>query len=258
MRRPWVLGNWKMHGDVAGNLLRLQALSTQDCAGIDVAIAPPLIYFAQAQAILAGSAVKLAAQEVSAHEQGAWTGQHAASMLRDFDCELVLAGHSECRQQGRSDEEVGQQLRRILEQGLRAVLCVGETLAEYEAGLGMAVVRRQLQSLFEVPEELARRALIAYEPVWAIGTGQVATPEHAQTVHQAIRACVAQRSPSWAQALPVLYGGSVKVDNVASLMSQADVDGVLVGGASLKAGEFIKIIELSRQAKSVPGTREEV
>ncbi len=237
-----------MHGDRAGNEARLQALCSgvATLSGVQVAIAPPLVYFDQVQRSLSGASIRLAAQEVSEHELGPWTGQHAAVMLQDFSCALVLAGHSECRQAGRTDEQVARQLQCIVAHGMQPVLCVGETLAEYDAGETLSVVERQLQSLLVLSPEDWRRVLIAYEPVWAIGSGRVATPAHAQHVHAAVRAWLARQQAQVAMAVPLLYGGSVKVENATALLSQPDVDGVLVGGASLKADEFL---QLCRQAE---------
>ncbi len=243
-----------MHGDHAGNALRLQALcrGVATLSGVQVAIAPPLIYFDQVQRSLSGTSIRLAAQEVSEHELGPWTGQHAAVMLRDFSCALVLVGHSECRQAGRTEAQVAQQLLRVVAQDMQPVLCVGESLAEYDAGETLAVVERQLQALQVLSVPDWQRVLIAYEPVWAIGTGRVASPAHAQEVHAAVRAWLVRQQPQMAAEIPLLYGGSVKVENAAALLSQADVDGVLVGGASLKAEEFLQLCQQAERCWQSP------
>ncbi|NNM52837.1 MAG: triose-phosphate isomerase [Pseudomonadales bacterium] len=250
MRQRWVIGNWKMHGRRQQNAQLIhEIISVPLWPGLCVAVAPPAIYLQQVHELLIGSGVVLAAQMVSEYEQGAHTGQCAAGMLADMGVQLVLAGHSECRHAGQTDAQVALQVKRVLEQGMSVVLCVGETLEQHERGETLDVVRKQLEVIAGLGAEVANRLLLAYEPVWAIGTGRVASPGHAQWVHQALRSTLAKSlGEPWAMT-PILYGGSVKADNAAELLSQLDVDGVLVGGASLKASEFLSLCRLAAQAR---------
>lgn len=240
-RKRLVIGNWKMHGDSAFNSELLAGLRTgiaqvQHC---DVAVCVPFPYLYQTQSLLEGSGVSWGAQDVSQHEKGAYTGETAASMLADFACRWVLVGHSERRTyHGETDAVVAAKAAAALGAGLTPVVCVGETLQEQEAGQTQAVIDRQLAPVLALGAEALNRLVIAYEPVWAIGTGRSATPEQAQEVHAFIRS---RLEAAGAGAVRVLYGGSVKGSNAASLFAMPDIDGALVGGASLVASEFLSI-----------------
>ena len=239
-RARLVLGNWKMHGSLAENAALLAALRAADTnSRSQVGVCVPFPYLAQAAQALQGSAVTWGAQDVSVHEKGAYTGEVSAAMLKDFACRWVLAGHSERRAyHGETDQAVADKARAALQSGLTPVVCVGETLDEREAGQTLAVIRRQLAPVLALGADAVARMVLAYEPVWAIGTGRSATPEQAQEVHAAIRAELAALG---APQVQVLYGGSVKGANAASLFAMADIDGALVGGAALVAEEFLRI-----------------
>ncbi|HET6591676.1 MAG TPA: triose-phosphate isomerase [Xanthomonadales bacterium] len=244
MRKILVAGNWKMHGSsamVASLLGGLMAAPRIESA--DLAVFPPFPYLAQAQAMLAGSGIALGAQTLNPIPQGAHTGEVSAPMLVDMGCRYVLVGHSERRTiYGESDGDVAARFAAALEHGLEPVLCVGETLQEREDGRTEAVVERQLQAVLDHSGvEAFGRAVVAYEPVWAIGTGRTATPEQAQAVHAFIRDKIASRDDIIAGQLRILYGGSVNGSNAADLFAREDIDGGLVGGASLKAGDFLAI-----------------
>ena len=238
-----IAGNWKMNGSLAANeaLLRelLQGLGQPRC---DVAVAVPSVYVAQVQGLLHGSAVQLGVQDVSAHDAGAYTGEVAASMLRDFGVRYALVGHSERRQyHGETDALVAAKAQKALNAGVTPIVCVGETLAQREAGETEAVVKRQLAAVIHAIGACTTEIVVAYEPVWAIGTGKTATPEQAQAVHAVLRAQLAAASTQAAK-VPVLYGGSMNAANAEQLLAQPDINGGLIGGASLKAQDFLKII----------------
>jgi triosephosphate isomerase len=236
MRARLVAGNWKMHGSLAANAALLDALVA---AGVDCAVCVPFPYLAQAADRLRGTRLALGAQTVSEHASGAYTGEVSASMLGEFGCRYVLVGHSERRQVfGETDAQVAAKFAAAQGAGITPILCVGETLAEREAGRTQEVVARQLDAVLAKGE--LGDAVLAYEPVWAIGTGRTATPQQAQEVHAFLR----QRVTA---ATRVLYGGSVKADNAAAIFAQPDVDGGLIGGASLKAQEFIAICKLAER-----------
>lgn len=233
-----------MHGSLSQNERLLSALSAgAQGLACEVVVCPPFPFLAQAQALLAGTAIGLGAQTVSEYPMGAYTGEISAAMLKEFGCRYVLVGHSERRTLfAESDESVAAKFDAVRTGGLSPVLCVGETLAEREAGCTEAVVARQLLAVLERFGVAAMRdALVAYEPVWAIGTGVTATPAQAQLVHQGIRALVAGFDSSVAAGLRILYGGSVKSGSARELFAQPDIDGGLVGGASLDAEEFLAI-----------------
>jgi triosephosphate isomerase len=245
MRKPLVAGNWKMHGSRADNasLVRglLDALRSEPTA--DVLVCPPFVYLWETGRLLKDSDIELGAQTVCAESHGAFTGEVAAAMLRDVGCRYVLVGHSERRQIfGESDALVARKFVAAQSQRLVPVLCVGETLDEREGGRTLDVVSRQIDAVLAVSGigSLAS-AVIAYEPVWAIGTGRNASPEQAQEVHAMIRGKVATLDATIAAQLRILYGGSVKASNARDLFSMPDIDGGLVGGASLKADEFARI-----------------
>ncbi len=245
MRPKLVAANWKMHGSRAMTAQLLGALRDRP-PRCEVAVFPPFPYLAQAVE-LAGQAVSIGAQDVSAHAQGAYTGEVSAAMLADFGARWVLVGHSERRQYHHEDDVlVTAKLERALEQGLSPILCVGETLAERERGEAEVVLARQLATPLHLLGERAADLTIAYEPVWAIGTGRTATAAQAQDAHAFIRSQFAARDAKLSRLIRVLYGGSVKAANAADLFSQPDVDGGLVGGAALDADEFLAICAAAR------------
>jgi triosephosphate isomerase len=239
-RARLVLGNWKMHGSMNDNAALLTALRAgAGAATCEIGVCVPFPYLAQAEVLLRGSAVSWGAQDISVHDKGAYTGEVSGAMLADFGCRWALAGHSERRaMHGESDVLVAQKAKAALAAGLVPVVCVGETLAEREGGNTLGVIERQLEPVLDLGTDALARMVLAYEPVWAIGTGRTATPEQAQEVHGAIR--VALRGLGVPQ-VRVLYGGSVKAANAASLFAMPDIDGALVGGASLVADEFLRI-----------------
>jgi triosephosphate isomerase len=246
-RRKFVCGNWKMfktasEADQLVRELRGRLSSNQ----IQVAVAPPFTALAAARAALTGSPVQLFAQTCHWEKQGAFTGEVSAPMLKDLGCDGVILGHSERRQLfGETDEMVGKKLRAALEAGLHPIVCCGETLQEREANQTWAVVSRQLRSALD--SATAGKVTIAYEPVWAIGTGKVATTAQAQEVHAQIRGLLRELGgAAAADTVRIQYGGSVKPDNAAELLAQPDIDGALVGGASLKADDFARIIAGAR------------
>jgi triosephosphate isomerase len=244
MRKILVAGNWKMHGSssmVTSLLDGLLAAPRRE--SIDLAVFPPFPYLAKAQAMLAGSGIAWGAQTLNPLPQGAHTGEVSAPMLVDLGCRYVLVGHSERRTlYGENDEDVAARFAAALEHGLEPILCVGETLQEREDDRTEAVVGRQLQAVLDHSGVQAfGRAVLAYEPVWAIGTGKTATPEQAQAVHAFIRDKIASRDDIIGGQLRILYGGSVNGSNAADLFAREDIDGGLVGGASLKAEDFLAI-----------------
>lgn len=243
MRTKLVAGNWKMHGSLATNLELLQSVRNGVSGQAEVAVCVPYPYLAQARAVLEGSSVAWGAQDVSEHAQGAWTGEVSAAMLVDFACRYVLVGHSERRSFfGDTDAVVAAKFAAAHKAGLTPVLCVGESLAERESGITGEVVTRQIDAVLASSGVAAfARAVVAYEPVWAIGTGRTASPEQAQEVHALIRSRFARDSAEVAAGLRILYGGSVKANNAAELLGQADIDGGLIGGASLVAADFLAI-----------------
>ncbi|HKM27437.1 MAG TPA: triose-phosphate isomerase [Thiopseudomonas sp.] len=245
MRRPLVAGNWKMHGTRASIKQLLNELAEQDLpASVDVAVFPGLIHLQAAVAQASQGSIVVGSQDCAVQlEEGAMTGETSALQLKDIGCSMVLVGHSERRQlQEETDSVICRKFIAAQAAGLTPVLCVGETLAEREAGLAVATVQKQVDAvLVELGADVLLNAVIAYEPVWAIGTGLTATPEQAQEIHAQIREHVAQYSAPVAQQVRILYGGSVKAANAAELFAQADIDGGLVGGASLNAKEFSAI-----------------
>jgi triosephosphate isomerase len=241
MRGKFVVGNWKMNGGLAANatLLTEVLAGWQATPERHLAVCVPYPYLAQARAVLGGSPIAWGAQDVSEHASGAYTGEVSTAMIKDFGCRYVIVGHSERRQFfGDTDSIVAAKARAALAAGLTPIACVGETLAEREAKATEAVVLRQLEAVLLTVGADASRLVIAYEPVWAIGTGRTASPDQAQAVHATLRARLARAG---AAEVPVLYGGSVKADNAKALFAMADIDGSLVGGASLKAAEFLAI-----------------
>ncbi len=245
MRSRLVAGNWKMNGTRATLDALLQVLTAGCDAGLraEVAVCPPFVYLALAGERLEGSPIALGAQDLCAEADGARTGEVSGSMLLDYKCRFVIVGHSERRAHlGESDGLVARKFSRSIGFGLTPILCLGETLDERQAGQGEAVVGRQLAAVLDhAGAEAFRAAVIAYEPVWAIGTGQSAAPQDAQEMHAFIRARIAREDPAAGGALRILYGGSVTAANALALFAMADIDGALVGGASLKGDEFLSI-----------------
>ena len=244
MNKKLIAGNWKMNGSLADNeaLVRALVAGLATAGGCDAAVAVPAPYLAQVQALVQGSALALAAQDVSQHAAGAYTGEVSAAMLREFGVRYVLVGHSERRQfHGETDADVAVKAQRALASGITPIVCVGETLAEREAGQTEAVVKRQLAAVIHLNGHCISEVVVAYEPVWAIGTGKTASPEQAQQVHAVLRAQLAAASDK-APQIRLLYGGSMNAANAAQLLGQPDIDGGLVGGASLKAADFQAIL----------------
>ena len=241
MRRKLVVGNWKMNGSRPANAELLAALLGARPFGGDVAVCVPFPYLTETAATLAGSALRWGAQDCSAHAAGAYTGEVSAAMLAEFGCRYAVVGHSERRAQHQEgDLLVAQKAQAALARGITPIVCVGETLEQRESGDTEAVVKRQLAAVIHQLAHCAGEIVVAYEPVWAIGTGRTATPEQAADVHRVLRAQL-QAATGRGDAMTILYGGSVKADNAATLFAQADIDGGLIGGASLKAAEFIAI-----------------
>lgn len=245
MRRALVVGNWKMHGSRQSVERLLSGLTQRVAAPLraDVAVCPPFVYLPQVEAALANTVWSWGAQNVCAQDEGAYTGEVSAPMLREFGCRYVIVGHSERRAlYGESDALAADKLVRVLDAGMTPIFCVGETLRQREQGETEVVIARQLQAALDrAGVDALSSAVLAYEPVWAIGTGKTAAPEQAQAVHAFIRAQIAKCSPAAAANVRILYGGSVKAANAAELMAQEDIDGALVGGASLDAEEFAAI-----------------
>ncbi|MGH8177047.1 MAG: triose-phosphate isomerase [Steroidobacter sp.] len=245
MRRPFIAGNWKMHGTRAENaeLIEGLLLGLPGQPAAEIAVCPPFVYLWETSRLLKSSSIALGAQSTSAEPVGAFTGEVSAGMLKDVGCTHVIVGHSERRSLNKEDDAlVARKFLATQSHGLRPILCVGETLDERERGQTMQVVSRQLAAVLDLAGVRAmKQALVAYEPVWAIGTGKNATPAQTQEVHAHIRAEVAARDAKIAAELRVLYGGSVKAANAREIFAMPDVDGGLIGGASLKADEFLKI-----------------
>jgi triosephosphate isomerase len=241
MRRKLVAGNWKMHGSHSANAELLAGIVGARPFLCVVAVCVPFPYLSETAVALAGSDVRWGAQDCSVHEQGAYTGEVSAGMLHEFGCRYVIVGHSERRAyHGEGDQLVADKAKAALARGVTPIVCVGETLAQREAGETDAVVKRQLSAVIHTLGHCVGEMVVAYEPVWAIGTGRTATPAQAQAVHALLRAQL-HAATSHADAMPILYGGSVKPDNAATLFAQADIDGGLIGGASLKAADFVAI-----------------
>lgn len=235
------MGNWKMHGSLASNarLLGELASGAARCGEADLAVCAPFPYLAQLQATLSDTPISWGAQDVSMHEQGAYTGEVSATMLADFGCRWVLCGHSERRAlHAESSDQVAAKAAAALAAGLTPVVCVGETLADRETDNVECVIGDQLDPILALGPQALTRLVFAYEPVWAIGTGRTATPQEAQVVHALIRRALAARG---AGGVRILYGGSVKPANAAALFGQSDIDGALVGGAALVAQDFLNI-----------------
>ena len=248
MMRKLIVGNWKMNGSLAANHDLLTAINAGlTSSSCQVAVCVPAPYLAQVQLLSASSPLLWGAQDVSSSESGAFTGEVSAAMLRDFGVRYALVGHSERRQyHGETDEVIALKAQRALSAGITPIVCVGETLAQREAGQTAEVVKRQLAAVIHTNGHCISEIVVAYEPVWAIGTGKTATPEQAQEVHAMLRHQLASASEH-AGKIAILYGGSMNASNAASLLSQKDIDGGLVGGASLKAADFLSIVAAASQ-----------
>lgn len=247
MKKKLIAGNWKMNGTAASNAALLQALLDQS---VDwsclVAVCVPAVYLAQVQGIVEGTGIALGSQDVSAYESGAYTGEISAAMLKDVGARYAIVGHSERRQyHGETDAIVATKATRALAAGITPIVCVGETLAEREAGRTEEVVKRQLAAVIHANGHCISEIVVAYEPVWAIGTGKTATPEMAQQVHAVLRAQL-HAATEKADRVHILYGGSMNASNAQVLLAQPDIDGGLVGGAALKAADFLSIIAAAR------------
>lgn len=251
MRSRLVAGNWKMNGNLASNQALLKALIPllAPVSGARCAVCVPYPYLAQTEHILRGQGISWGAQDVCQYEHGAYTGGVSAGMVADFGCRYVIVGHSERRALfGDTDEVVAQKFAAVLKAGLTPIFCVGETLAERESGVMEQVIARQVDAVIAKSGVASlERAVVAYEPVWAIGTGKTATPDEAQAVHAFIRGRVAEQDIRVADGLVILYGGSVKASNAAQLFAMPDIDGGLIGGASLVAEEFAAICRAAGQ-----------
>jgi triosephosphate isomerase len=247
MREFLVAGNWKMNGGTAANdaLVSRIVAGVPEGSGFRLLICPPFPFLASIANQISGSQVALGAQNVSEFEAGAYTGETAASMLKDVGCEFVIVGHSERRAiYGETSTQVAAKFSAAQDAGLTPILCVGETLEEREAGTTQSVIDEQLDAVLDTAgADAFAAAVIAYEPVWAIGTGKTATPDEAQDVHRHIRARLAEHNSELAEKVQILYGGSMKGENAPGLLSMPDIDGGLIGGASLKANDFLAIAD---------------
>jgi triosephosphate isomerase len=258
-RKKLIAGNWKMNGSLEANDALVRAVvaglpaagegaGANVGSGADVALCVPAPYLAQVQSLVQASALDLGAQDVSVHASGAYTGEVSAAMLREFGARYAIVGHSERRQyHGETDAQVADKAKASLAAGVTPIVCVGETLAEREAGQTEAVVKRQLAAVIHVNGHCISEIVVAYEPVWAIGTGRTATPEQAQQVHAVLRAQLHAASAR-DDRVRILYGGSMNAANAASLLVQPDIDGGLIGGASLKSADFLQIIAAASAA----------
>ena len=252
MRRPFIAGNWKMNLDRASAVALAEGLAkaTADIEDVEIAVCPPSIYLEAVAAALKGSKVGLGGQDMYFEAKGAFTGEISSAMLLDIGCQYVVLGHSERRHIfGETDEDVNKKVKVALEAGLIPIVCVGETLPQRENGETLDVIRGQFDgSLAGLSEEQMKKVVIAYEPVWAIGTGRTATPQQAEEVHLDLRKIMEScYNSEIAESVRIQYGGSVKPDNAAELLGQANIDGALVGGASLKADLFMGIIDGSKK-----------
>lgn len=251
MKKNLIAGNWKMNGGLDANDALVRAvMAGLGAATCDVAVCVPAPYLAQVQSLRGESGLHLGAQDVSAHEKGAYTGEVSAGMLRELGVRYVIVGHSERRQyHGEVDALVAEKAKAAMAAGITPIVCVGETLAQREANQTEDVVKRQLAAVIHANGHCISEIVVAYEPVWAIGTGKTATPEQAQAVHAVLRAQLQAATPQ-AQRVPLLYGGSMNAANAAELLAQPDIDGGLIGGASLKAADFLTIVAAASSAQA--------
>lgn len=245
MRRKLIAGNWKMNGSQAANAILLNGIKGElGQSTCDVVVCVPAPYYAQCQAGLSASSVAWGGQDISVHESGAYTGEVSGAMMKDFGCAYVIVGHSERRSyHHESDDMIAQKSVRALKSELTPIVCVGESLAEREAGQTDEVVGRQIDAVLAMIDAAdIGKLVVAYEPVWAIGTGKTATPQMAQDVHAMLRAKLASKNPVAAASVQIIYGGSMKPDNAKELLAMPDIDGGLIGGASLKVADFLAIV----------------
>jgi triosephosphate isomerase len=249
-RSKVVVGNWKMNGSLASNAVLLDALVARETGGCEVGLCVPYPYLAQAAVALDGSAIELGSQDVSEYAQGAYTGEISAAMLIEFGCRYAIVGHSERRIWfGDTSERVALKADRAIDAGLTPIVCVGESLQEREQGRAEEIVAMQLDAVLQrIGVHAMAATVLAYEPVWAIGTGKTASPEQAQAMHAVIRKHVGEFDAQVAAMVKILYGGSVKASNAASLFGCEDIDGGLIGGASLIADDFICIVDAARRS----------
>lgn len=247
MKKKLIAGNWKMNGNLAANDALVKGLlAGRGESACQVALCVPSIYLSQIRELLIGSSIDLGAQDLSQHEFGAFTGEVSGPMLKEFGVRYCIVGHSERRQyHAETDAVVAAKTQRALASGITPIVCVGETLSEREAGKTEDVVKRQLAAVIHTNGHCISEIVVAYEPVWAIGTGKTASTEQAQQVHAVLRAQL-QAASAHADRIPILYGGSMNASNAAQLLSQPDIDGGLVGGASLKVPDFLSIIDSAR------------
>jgi len=248
-KQKLIAGNWKMNGGLVANeaLVRSIAQGMGD-AKCTVAVCVPAPYLAQVNQLRHGTKIEIGSQDVSRHEQGAYTGEMSAVMLREFGVRYAIVGHSERRQyHGETDELVAEKAKTALAHGITPIVCIGETLAEREAGKTQDVVKRQLAAVIHANGHCISEVVVAYEPVWAIGTGKTATPEQAQEVHALLRAQL-KAATEHSDRIAILYGGSMNAANAATLLAQPDIDGGLIGGAALKAPDFLQIIAAASNA----------
>jgi triosephosphate isomerase len=247
MKKKLIAGNWKMNGSTAANEDLVRALiGGMGDAACTVAVCVPAPYLAQVQMLRAGSRLELGAQDVSEHAEGAYTGEISAAMLKEFGVRYAIVGHSERRQyHAETDAIVADKTKSALAAGITPIVCVGETLAQREAGRTVDIVKRQMAAVIHTNGHCISEIVVAYEPVWAIGTGRTATPEQAQEVHAVLRTQL-KAATEHVDRIHILYGGSMNAANAASLLAQPDIDGGLVGGASLKAADFLQIIAAAR------------
>ena len=245
MRRTLIAGNWKMNGSLESitELMNGIKAGLEEVSNADLAVCPPAVYLMKVQGLIDGAAIALGSQNICDHASGAFTGELAPSMLKEAGCQYAIIGHSERRSlYGESDGLIARRFAMAVESSITPILCIGETLEERESGVTEDVVSRQLDAVIDTQGiDAIGHCVIAYEPVWAIGTGKTATPEQAQAVHAFIRAKLSSMSADVAEKVQILYGGSMNAGNAADLLSQPDIDGGLIGGASLKAGDFLTI-----------------
>jgi triosephosphate isomerase (TIM) len=248
MRKQYIIGNWKMHGNktsVAELLNNIRNFEQKDKSNVNMIVCPPYVFLEQTQVLLKQSQLQWGGQNMAAEQEGPYTGEISSLMLHEFGCRYVLLGHSERRHLfGETDEQIATKFNLAVKSSLTPILCVGETLAERQANQTYIVLQMQLEKILAYGSDVLKRAIIAYEPVWAIGTGLTARPEQAQEVHQFLREQIKFLGSDLAQELPILYGGSVKASNAEALFQMPDIDGGLIGGASLDAIEFLRIYEI--------------
>ncbi len=248
MRKQYVIGNWKMHGSktfVTELLSNIKDFVQKNQSNVNIIVCPPYVFLDQTQIMLKKSQLQWGGQNMAAEQEGPYTGEISTLMLYEFGCRYVLLGHSERRQlYGETNAQIAKKFNLAIKSGLTPILCVGETLAEREANQTHAILQTQLEKIVDYGSDVLKRAIIAYEPVWAIGTGLSAQPEQAQEVHQFLREYIKFLGSDLAQELPILYGGSVKVSNAEALFQMPDIDGGLIGGASLDAVEFLHIYRI--------------